>query len=142
MDPISKFFSAAVVRFVNPFTPKNRAAGHRYDNSILQAKLSLTQVLDRPHTGLVFFVEVIRKNFDIGWPGCVQMIFERRITKQTPGRFHRRIITEGVTPSLHIDCKRSRIKQYHKEGRAMRTETTINDPSNFDIGKQLCNLPA
>ena len=52
------------------------------------------------------------------------------------------MITEGVTPSLHIDYKRSRIKQYHKEGRALRTETTINDPRDFDIGKRLSNLPA
>ena len=90
----------------------------RYDISILQAEFSLTQVLDRPSTGRVFFEEVIRENLDIGRPDHVQLIFERRITKQTPGRFRTRVITEGVTPSLHIDYKRSRIKQYHKEGRA------------------------
>ena len=85
---------------------------------------------------------MIRENLDIGRPDHVQLIFERRITKQTPGRFRTRVITEGVTPSLHIDYKRSRIKQYHKEGRALRTETTINDPHDFDIGKRLSNLPA
>ena len=90
----------------------------------------------------MFFEEVIRENLDIGRPDHVQLIFERRITKQTPGRFRTRVITEGVTPSLHIDYKRSRIKQYHKEGRALRTETTINDPRDFDIGKRLSNLPA
>jgi hypothetical protein len=31
------------------------------------------------------------------------------------------VITEGVTPSLHIDYKHCRIKQYHKHGRALRT---------------------
>ena len=90
----------------------------------------------------MFFEEVIRENLDIGRPDHVQLIFDRRITKQTPGRFRTRVITEGVTPSLHIDYKRSRIKQYHKEGRALRTETTINDPHDFDIGKRLSNLPA
>ena len=35
-----------------------------------------------------------------------------------------------------------RIKQYHKEGRALRTETTINDTRDFQIGKRLTNLPA
>src|SRR5262249_5847603 len=50
--------------------------------------------------------------------------------------------TEGVTPSLHVDYKKSRIKQYHKEGRALRTETTINDSRDFAIGKRLKNLPA
>ena len=85
---------------------------------------------------------MIRENLDIGRPDHVQLIFEWRITKQTPGRFRTRVITEGVTPSLHIDYKRSRIKQYHKEGLALRTETTINDLHDFDIGKRLMNFPA
>src|SRR5579872_66504 len=59
-----------------------------------------------------------------------------------PRRFRTRVITEGVTPSLYVDYKSSRIKQYHKEGRALRTETTINNASDFRIGKRLGNLPA
>jgi hypothetical protein len=47
-----------------------------------------------------------------------------------------------VIPSLHVDYKHSKIKQYHKEGRALRTETTINDTRDFGIGKRLTNLPA
>jgi hypothetical protein len=35
-----------------------------------------------------------------------------------------------------------KIKQYHKEGRALRTETTINDTGDLTIGKRLTNLPA
>ena len=52
------------------------------------------------------------------------------------------MITDGVTPSLHADYKHTAIKQYHKEGRALRTETTINDTWDFGIGKGLGNLPA
>jgi hypothetical protein len=130
----------------HPFTPADRKAGYRYDVSILQAEFSLTQVLDRPTTGRVFFEEVIRENLDIGRPGQVQLIFERRMTHRgptkTPGRFRTRVITEGVTPSLHLDYKRTRIKQYHKEGRALRTETTVNDTWDFKIGRRLKNLPA
>jgi hypothetical protein len=48
--------------------------------------------------------------------------------RATPGRFRTRVLTDGVTPSLHIDYKHTRIKQYHKEGRALRTETTIVKP--------------
>jgi len=47
-----------------------------------------------------------------------------------------------VVPSLYVDYKKTRIKQYHKEGRARRTETTINDTRDFAIGKRLHNLPA
>ena len=129
-------------RLPHPFTSGDRVAGYRYDVSILQAEFSLTQVLDRPVAGRIFFEEVIRENLDIGRPDQVQLIFNRRVSKRTPGRFRTRVLTEGVTPSLHIDYKRSRIKQYHKEGRALRTETTINDTRDFDIGKLLHNLPA
>ena len=66
----------------------------------------------------------------------------RRGATATPGRFRTRVITDGVTPSLHADYKHATIKQYHKEGRALRTETTINDTHDFGIGKRLTNLPA
>ena len=102
----------------------------------------MTQVLDRPVTGRVFFEEVIGENLDIGRPSQVQLIFDRRINKKTPGRFRTRVITEGVVPSLHVDYKSTRIKQYHKEGRALRTETSINNTRDFGIGKLLKNLPA
>jgi hypothetical protein len=129
-------------RLPHPFTAADRLAGYRYDLSILQAEFSLTQVLDRPVTGRAFFEEVIRENLDIGRPSQAQLIFERRVNRRTPGRFRTRVITEGVIPSLHVDYKSSRIKQYHKEGRALRTETTINNPRDFGIGKHLRNLPA
>lgn len=126
----------------HPFTPADRKAGYRYQISILQAEFSLTQVLDRPLTGRVLFEEVIRENLDLGRPSQVQLIFDRRVRKTTPGRFRTRVITEGVVPSLHADYKNTRIKQYHKEGRALRTETTINNTRDFGIGKLLKNLPA
>ena len=66
----------------------------------------------------------------------------RKGPRATPGRFRTRVITEGVYPSLHVDYKATRIKQYHQEGRALRTETTINNTRDFEIGKRLPNLPA
>jgi hypothetical protein len=126
----------------HPFTAEDQAAGYRYDRSILQAEFSLTQVLDRPVTGRIFFEDVIREHLDLGRPDQVQLVFARRVTKRTPGRFRTRVITDGVIPSLHVDYKHTRIKQYHKEGRALRTETTINDTRDFAIGKRLRNLPA
>lgn len=130
----------------HPFSPADRAAGYRYDLSILQAEFSLTQMLDRPATGRIFFEQVIRDNLDLGRPDHISLIFDRRIfhrgPRPTPGTFRTRVLTDGVVPSLHVDYKTSRIKQYHKEGRALRTETTINNPTDFQIGKRLTNLPA
>ncbi len=130
----------------HPFSPTDRAAGYRYDLSILQAEFSLTQMLDRPVSGRVFFEQVIRDNLDLGRPDQVALIFGKRIHRGpkrcTPGRFRTRVITAEVTPSLHVDYKSTTIKQYHKQGRALRTETTINNTRDFTIGKRLTNLPA
>jgi hypothetical protein len=103
-------------------------------------------MLDRPVTGRVLFEEIIRENLDLGRPDQVGLVFDRRIIRKgrhpTPGRFRTRVLTDGVTPSLHIDYKHSKIKQYHKEGRALRTETIINNTYDFKIGRGLKNLPA
>ena len=145
-DQIDALLRKWLARLPHPFTAADRAAGYRYDISILQAEFSLTQMLDKPVSGRIFFEQVIGDNLDIGRPDQVGLIFDRRIhrgTKRwTPGRFRTRVITEGVTPSLHVDYKHATIKWYHKERRALRTETTINNTRDFEIGKRLTNLPA
>jgi hypothetical protein len=80
----------------NPFTSADTAAGYEYNVSMLQVEFSLTQMLDAPTSGRVFFENVINTT----------------------------------------------IKQYHKEGKALRTETTINDTRDFGVRKGLTNLPA
>jgi hypothetical protein len=49
-----------------------------------------------------FFEEVIRDNLDLGRPDRVQWMFDRVVTKKTPGEFRTRVIQNGVHPSLHI----------------------------------------
>ena len=139
---IDAVFRKWLRRLPHPFAAAHRAAGYRYQLSILQAEFALTQVLDRPVTGRCFFEEVIRENLDLGRPDQMQLIFNRRVTRRTPGRFRTRVLTEGVVPSLHVEYKKSKVKQYHKESQALRTETTINDTYDFAIGRALHNLPA
>jgi hypothetical protein len=145
-DQIDALLRKWLRRLPHPFTRADYAAGYRYEISILQAEFSLTQMLDTPTSGRIFFEQVIRDNLDLGRPDHVGLVFGRRIfargPRPTPGRFRTRIITSGVTPSLHVDYKHATIKQYHKEGRALRTETTINDPGDFNLRKRLTNLPA
>jgi hypothetical protein len=126
----------------HPFSARDRRLGMVHNISILQAEFSLTQVFDRPLTGRVFFDQVIRENLDLGRPDQIRLIFDRRVGRYTPGRFRTRVVTHGVVPSLQFDYKHCRIKQYFKEGRGLRTETIINDTYDFDIGRQLHNLPA
>ena len=129
-----------LARLPHPFAARDRQQGIRYDISVLQAEFARTEVFDRPAQGRVFFDEVLREHLDMGRPDHVQLIFDRRVTRRTPSRYRTRVITDGVIPSLHVDYKHSRIKQYHKEGRALRTETVINDTYDFDVGRRLRNL--
>jgi len=147
LDGLDEIRIEAVVRkwfarLPHPFSPADRAAKYRYELSILQAEFARTQVFDRPLSGRHLFEEVIRENIDLGRPEKVSLIFDRRITKRTPGRFRTRVLTQGVIPSLHVSYKHARIKQYFKEDRALRTETTINNTRDFAIGRRLHNLPA
>jgi hypothetical protein len=129
----------------HPFTADDTAAGYRYELSVLQAEFSVTQTLDAPASGRIFFEQLIRDNLDLGRPDQVSLIFSRRVIRRgpraTPGRFRTRVITDGVTPSLHVDYKNSKIKQYHKLGKAVRTETTVNDTRDFGVAKGLSHLP-
>jgi len=106
----------------HPFSPAGRAAGYRHDISILQAEFSLTQMLDQPAAGRVFFEHAIRDNLDLGRPDRISLIFARSICRgrknRTPGVFATRVVTDGVTPSLRD--KHAQIKQYHKHGDGTR----------------------
>jgi len=124
-----------------PFTA-TQLEDYRYDVSMSQIEFALTQVLDRPVSGRIFFEEVIRENLDLGRPDNIQLIFERRVTTRTPGRFRTRVVREGVIPSLYVDYKSNRLKQYFKRLRALRTELTVNNPADFGLGRKLERLSA
>jgi hypothetical protein len=131
-----------LARLPHPFSPADRAAGFRYDISILQAEFSLTQMLDKPVSGRIFFEQVIRDNLDLGRPDRISLIFGRSIYRgrknHTPGTFATRVVTDGVTPSLHVLYKHAQIKQYHKLGKALRTETTINQTMKAHTFEPTC----
>jgi hypothetical protein len=91
--------------------------------------------------GREFFEELIRDNLDLGRPDRVQLIFDRVVTKKTPGEFRTRVIQDGVHPSLHINYKNFDLKQYFKEGRGCRTEGTFRNPNDFGVNKGFANLP-
>ena len=141
---IDAFFRKWLRLLPHPYSAKDRKAGYRYELSVLQAEFSLTQVWNRGVNGRCFFEEVIRENIDLGRPEQVQLIFAKKMQRKTAtdGRCRTRIVTKGVIPSLHVYYKNTHLKQYHKQGRALRTETTINNTYDFGVGRLLKNLPA
>ena len=138
---IDRLFRKWLERIPLPLRPEDRQAGYDWTLSIWQMEVSLTQIFDRPLRGREFFEEIIRDNLDLGRPDRVQLIFDRVVTKKTPGEFRTRVIQNGVHPSLHISYKNFDLKQYFKEGRGCRTEGTFRNPKDFDVNKGLDNLP-
>src|SRR5438874_378088 len=142
---VQAFFDRWSHRLPWPMTGTERAAGYDHRLAICQLEVSLTQVFDRPVQGRHFFEAVIRDNLDLGRPDRVRLLFPRRLTARTPPPaygYRTRVITDGVEPSLHIEYKRSHLKQYFKEGHGLRSELTINNPNDFDFTKGLDQLPA
>jgi len=142
-DDVQGFFDRWSLRLPWPLTPRDRRAGFEHRLSLWQMEVSLTHVFDAPLQGRHFFEEVIRENLDLGRPSRVSLLFPTRYNRRTPPPYfgyRTRVITDGVNPSLHIEYKRSHVKQYFKENRALRTETTINNPLDFGTTKALKNL--
>jgi hypothetical protein len=140
-EQIERVFQKWLKRLPLPLRPQDRAAGYDWSLSIWQMEVSLTHIFDRPMRGREFFEEIIRDNLDLGRPDRVQLIFDRVVTKKTPGEFRTRVIQDGVHPSLHIAYKNFDLKQYFKEGRGCRTEGTFRNPNDFGVNKGLSNLP-
>jgi hypothetical protein len=141
VEQIQAFFDTWLARLPLPLTAQDRQAGYRYRLSVWQAEVSRTQVFADPTHGRAFFEEVIRENLDLGRPDRIQLLFERRVQKNTPGLSRTRVFQEGVIPSLHVEYKHCHVKQYFKEGCALRTEMTINDPTDLGVKKDIRNLP-
>jgi len=119
----------------SPFSSADRARGYRYQLALRQLELSDTRVFDRPQAGREWFERTIRDQLTLGRPDHVAIVFGRRITTKTPGRFWTRVINRGVECGIQVHYRASKVKQYFKEGRALRTETTINDSYDFGIGR-------
>lgn len=137
---IDAFLARWLARLPMPLTAEDRQAGFDWKLSIWQMEVSLTQVFARPVQGREFFEEVIRDNLDLGRPDRVQLIFEKRISAAAPGSFRTRVIQQGVAPSLNIEYRSFNLKQYFKEGRALRTEGTFRNPKDFGVNKGLASF--
>ena len=106
-----------------------------------QVEVSRTIVFDAPRHARGFFEALVADNLDIGRPHNVEIIFARRVRRDTWGTFRTAIDRRdngGVL--VNVFYKHSRIKQYLKDGRAMRIETVVNAPRDLGCNARLPNL--
>lgn len=141
---VETLFRRWMARLPLPLTTADRDAGYDWQLSMRQIEFSRTLVLDRPALGRLFFAEVARESLGYGGPAAVGFLFGRRIIRRgkhpTPGRFATDIHLAGVDPRLEIHYKSSRIKEYLKEGRALRIEVVVNDPGDLGVKRRVRHL--
>jgi hypothetical protein len=134
-------------RLPMPFGRADQRAGYWWEISMRQVEVSRTLVFDAPRRARAFFEALIADNLDIGRPAHVEIIFGRRIRRDTKGVFRTAIDRPVIGPDtgqvvLNVFYKHSRIKQYLKDGKAMRIETVINSPRDLGCLARLPNLEA
>lgn len=138
---IQAFFDHWSSVIPTPFTPTDRAAGYWWELSMRQVEVSQTLVFDDPRRARSFFEALVADNVGIGRPESVSMIFGRQVRKTTTEPFVGRIFCPGTEVHMDFSYKHSRVKQYLKEGRALRTETVINKPWDLNILARIEHLP-
>jgi hypothetical protein len=120
-----------------PLTAEDRARGYTHELAFRQAEISDTRMFGRPAAGRAWFERTLPDQLTLGRPDQVAIVFARRVNSRTPGRFHTKIFNKGVEPAIQVHYRASKVKQYFKENRALRTETTVNDTRDFGIGRRL-----
>jgi hypothetical protein len=143
---IQAFFGRWASRIPLPLTAADRAAGYWWELSMRQVETSRTMVFDAPRQARAFFEALVADNLDLGRPEQVEILFKRdprgRKPKDQAGGVFKTAIDRncnGVVISAY--WRRSRVKQYLKDGRALRIETVVNSPDDLGVARRLHNLP-
>src|SRR5580658_5536952 len=127
-------------RLPMPFSHADQRAGYWQELSMRQVEMSRTIVFDAPRRARAFFEATVADNIDVGRPDEVKVIFGRQIRCTTKGEFATKVVTRGTDVTVNAFYKHSRIKEYLKEGRALRIETVVNAPTDLGVQRRLHNL--
>src|SRR4249920_3866287 len=137
---INVFFQRWLHRLPLPLGPADQQAGYSWECSMAQVEVSRTIVFTQPRYARAFFDALISDNLDLGRPDTLEIIFDRQVRSNTEGEFRTNVITRGTEVTINAFYKHSRIKQYLKDGRALRIETVINAPNDLGCQRRLHNL--
>jgi hypothetical protein len=140
-NQIQAFVERWLAVIPTPLDAGDRQAGYWWELSMRQIEVSRTMVFDQPRRARAFFEALIADNIDIGRPDEIKVIFGRQIRRTTTGEFATKVVTRGTDVTVNAFYKHSRIKEYLKEGRALRIETVVNSPTDLGVQRRLRNLP-
>lgn len=141
------WFERWMARFPLPLTDADRDAGFWWELSMRQIEVSRTLIFDHDVHARAFFEALLCDNMDLGRPENVELLFRRGQRSGRPasppphGGFKTKIDQYCGLVTLNVFYKNSRLKQYLKDGIALRIETVINDPRDLGCNRLLPNLP-
>jgi len=142
---IEVFFQRWMSLLPLPLTAADRAAGYWWELSMRQIEASRTIVFDAPRRARGFFEALVADNLDLGRPDSVELIFtgHRGHWGRPPvvePTYKTKVVTRDTEVTINAFFKHSRIKQYLKDGRALRIETVINSPDDLRCHRRLQHL--
>jgi hypothetical protein len=143
---VTVWFERWMSRIPLPLTPADRDGGFWWELSMRQVEVSRTLVFDTDCHTRGFFEALLADNMDLGRPEHVELLFRRGARTGRPtdpprgGGFKTKIDRYCDLVTLNVFYKNSRIKQYLKDGRALRIETVINDARDLRCNRMLSNL--
>ena len=140
-EQIQGFFDRWMAVLPTPLDERDRLGGYWWELSMRQIEVARTIVFDDPRRARSFFESLVRDNIGMGRPAQIAAVFARRLRKDTPGIFRTRVFGAGTEVKIDFAFKQSRIKQYLKEGRALRVECVVNNPKDLRVARRLGNLP-
>jgi hypothetical protein len=137
---INVFVQRWLTRLPQPFTDADRDAGYWWETSMRQIETSRTLVFTQPRHARAFMEALVVDNIDIGRPEHVEIIFARQRGRKAGGTFKTKLDRHTTGITLNTFYRHSRIKQYLKDGRALRIETVINDAHDLGCHRRLHHL--
>jgi len=138
---IQGFFDRWMTQIPTPLTATDRAGGYWWALSMRQVEVSRTIVFDHPRRARSFFEALVADNLGVGRPAQVAILFARQVRTTTKEPFRTRVFGPGTQVKMDFADKHSRVKQYLKQGKALRIQTVINKPYDIGVLARLAHLP-
>jgi len=144
---VQVWFERWMARIPLPLDDADRDAGYWWELSMRQVETSRTLVFDDDVHARAFFEALLCENMDLGRPENVELLFRRGrrsgwdSNPPPGGGFKTKIDQYCDLVTLNVFYKSSRLKQYLKDGIALRIETVINSPKDLRCNRRLANLP-
>jgi hypothetical protein len=142
---INVFFQRWLSRLPLPLGAADQKAGYWWELSMAQVEVSRTICFAQPRHARAFFDALVTDNLGLGRPDTVELVFTGRNERRgrppkVPPVHKTKVVTRGTEVTINAFYKHSRIKQYLKDGRALRIEVVLNDAYDIGCQRRIANL--